>query len=170
MQIHAGQYKGRRVKTVRNAPYRPTTSLVRKSLFDILRDVSGKSVLDLFAGSGIVGFEAASRGAESVTFVESSMRINALLKMNGAMFKNTEFYYIRQDGVKFLESSQSYDIIFADPPYKYHDIETFVSSAISQLNPDGILIVESSPREFPISPFRVKEYGDTQLSFWRNEA
>ena len=170
MQIHAGQYKGHRVKTVKNAPYRPTTSLVRKSLFDILRNVTGKSVLDLFAGSGIVGFEAASRGAASVTFVESSMRVNALLKMNGAPFKNTEFYYIRQDGVKFLESSQSYDIIFADPPYKYHDIETFVSSAISRLNPDGILIVESSPREFPISPFRVKEYGDTQLSFWRNEA
>ena len=65
---------------------------------------------------------------------------------------------------------KSIDLIFADPPYKYHDIETFVSSAISRLNPDGILIVESSPREFPISPFRVKEYGDTQLSFWRNEA
>tara|TARA_B100001750_G_C15496634_1_gene594604 strand:+ start:1516 stop:2028 length:513 start_codon:yes stop_codon:yes gene_type:complete len=170
MQIHAGQYKGHRVKTVKNAPYRPTTSLVRKSLFDILRNVTGKSVLDLFAGSGIVGFEAASRGAASVTFVESSMRVNALLKMNGAPFKNTEFYYIRQDVVKFLKLSQSYDIIFADPPYKYHDIETFVSSAMSRLSLDGILIVESSPREFPISPFRVKEYGDTQLSFWRNEA
>ena len=105
-----------------------------------------------------------------MTFVESSMRVIALLKMNGAPFKNTEFYYIRQDVVKFLKLSQSYDIIFADPPYKYHDIETFVSSAMSRLSLDGILIVDSSPREFPISPFRVKEYGDTQLSFWRNEA
>ena len=61
MQIHAGQYKGRRVKTVKNSPYRPTTSLVRKSLFDILGDISGKHVLDLFAGSGIIGFEAGSR-------------------------------------------------------------------------------------------------------------
>ena len=169
MQIQAGQYKGRRVKTVKNAPYRPTTSLVRKSLFDILRDISRKSVLDLFAGSGIVGFEAASRGAESVTFVESSMRVNALLKMNGALFKNTPFHYCRQDAIKFLDSCNPYDIIFADPPYRYHDTDQFVSLALSRLNSDGILILESSPREFPISPFRVKDYGETQLSFWKNE-
>ncbi|MGY8751902.1 MAG: RsmD family RNA methyltransferase, partial [Fidelibacterota bacterium] len=55
MQIHAGLYKGRRVKTVKNAPYRPTTSLVRKSLFDIIGNLQGKHILDLFAGSGIVG-------------------------------------------------------------------------------------------------------------------
>ena len=74
MQIHAGLYKGRRVKTVKNAPYRPTTSSVRKSLFDIIGNLQGKKILDLFAGSGIVGFEAASRGANLITFVESSMR------------------------------------------------------------------------------------------------
>ena len=71
MQIHAGQYKGRRIKTVKNLPYRPTTSIVRKSLFDILNNISGKTVLDLYAGSGVIGFEAASRGAKQVTFVDS---------------------------------------------------------------------------------------------------
>ena len=79
MQIQAGQYKGRRIKTVANAPYRPSTSVVRKSLFEILGDLSGKHVLDLFAGSGILGFEAASRGAESVTLVELSMRVISCL-------------------------------------------------------------------------------------------
>ena len=93
MQIQAGQYKGRRIKTVSNAPYRPSTSVVRKSLFEILGDLSGKHVLDLFAGSGILGFEAASRGAESVTFVELSMRVISLLKMNGSIFKNTCLLY-----------------------------------------------------------------------------
>ena len=169
MQIQAGQYKGRRVKTVKNAPYRPTTSLVRKSLFDILKDISGKTLLDLFAGSGIVGFEAASRGASLVTFVESSMRVNALLKINGALLLNTEFQYHRRDALKFLENSQSYDIIFADPPYRYHDTNQLVSKALSKLNQDGLLILESSPREFPNSPKRMKEFGDTQLSFWRKE-
>ena len=86
MQIHAGQYKGRRIKTVKNLPYRPTTSLVRKSLFDILHNISGKTVLDLYAGSGVIGFESASRGAKEVTFVESSLRINSLLKINSTGF------------------------------------------------------------------------------------
>ena len=169
MQIHAGQYKGRRVKTVKNSPYRPTTSLVRKSLFDILGDISGKDVLDLFAGSGIIGFEAGSRGAESITFVESSMRVNALLKMNGALFTDTKFNYVRQDALRFLGTCGKYDIIFADPPYSYEKNE-FISLGISHLKENGVLILESSLQEFSISPHRVKEYGDTQLTFWRNKS
>ena len=169
MQIQAGLYKGRRVKTVKNAPYRPTTSLVRKSLFDILGTLQGKHVLDLFAGSGIVGFEAASRGASSITFVESSMRVNYLLKINGSLFKQTDFKYIKQDAIKFIADCDQYDIIFADPPYDYDSNEKFITDAINHLNQDGILILESSIKDYSISPFRIKEYGDTQLTFWRNE-
>jgi len=169
MQIQAGLYKGRRVKTVKNAPYRPTTSLVRKSLFDILGNLQGKHVLDLFAGSGIVGFEAASRGASSITFVESSMRVNYLLKINGSLFKQTDFKYIKQDAIKFIANCDPYDIIFADPPYDFDSNEKFITDAIKHLNQNGILILESSIKEYSISPYRIKEYGDTQLTFWRNE-
>ena len=169
MQIHAGLYKGRRVKTVRNAPYRPTTSLVRKSLFDIIGNLKGKHILDLFAGSGIVGFEAASRGASLITFVESSMRVNSLLKINGSLFKQTDFEYIKQDAIRFIQNCNKYDIIFADPPYEFDSNETFISNAIEHLNKNGILILESSIKEYSISPDRIKEYGDTQLTFWRNK-
>ena len=169
MQIQAGLYKGRRVKTVKNAPYRPTTSLVRKSLFDIIGNLKGKSVLDLFAGSGIVGFEAASRGATSITFVESSMRINSLLKINGSLFNQTDFKYIKQDATNYITKCGQYDIIFADPPYDSDFIEKFINDAIQHLNKDGLLILESSIKEYSISPYRIKEYGDTQLTFWRNE-
>ncbi|MDB9884319.1 16S rRNA (guanine(966)-N(2))-methyltransferase RsmD [Candidatus Marinimicrobia bacterium] len=169
MQIHAGLYKGRRVKTVKNAPYRPTTSLVRKSLFDIIGNLQGKHILDLFAGSGIVGFEAASRGASSITFVESSMRVNSLLKINGSFFNQTNFDYIKQDANKFIVDCNKYDIIFADPPYEFDSNETFVSNAIQRLNKDGILILESSIKDYTSSPYRIKEYGDTQLTFWRNK-
>ena len=82
MQIHAGLLKGRRIKTVRNVPYRPTTALARKSLFDILGNIEGKSFLDLFSGTGIIGFEAISRGANHVTLVEKSLRACAILKIN----------------------------------------------------------------------------------------
>ena len=169
MQIQAGQYKGRRIKTVANAPYRPSTSVVRKSLFEILGDLSGKHVLDLFAGSGILGFEAASRGAESVTFVELSMRVISLLKMNGAIFKNTEFHYYRTDALKFLNKCNSYDLILADPPYQFSETELVAKKAINRINHNGFLILESSPREFSISPARVKQYGDTQLTFWKKK-
>ncbi|MEA1881270.1 MAG: 16S rRNA (guanine(966)-N(2))-methyltransferase RsmD [Candidatus Marinimicrobia bacterium] len=169
MQIHAGIYKGRRIKTVRNAPYRPTTSLVRKSLFDMLGDLSGYHVLDLFAGSGILGFEAASRGSESVTFVDSSMRVTSLLKMNGSVFTHTQFNYFREDALKFLDNCGPYDLIIADPPYGYPDTNIVIETGIKRLNERKFLILESSPEEFSISPARVKLYGDTQLTFWKKE-
>ena len=167
MQIHSGQYKGRRIKTVKNLPYRPTTSIVRKSLFDILNNISGKSVLDLYAGTGVIGFEAASRGAKQVTFVDSSLRVNSLLKINSASFNYQNFHFIKKDAFSFLKSNKSYDIIFADPPYDYQSLDKLPSKVISSLNSDGMFILESSPQEFSISPYRVKDYGDTQLTFWK---
>ena len=119
MQIHAGNLKGRRIKTVKNAPYRPTTAIVRKSLFDILRDIEDKSFLDLFSGTGIIGFEAISRGARHVTFVEKSIRANALLKINHSLLGLTrDICTIKKiDAYTFLNKNLKYDIIFADPPY-----------------------------------------------------
>ena len=168
MQIHAGQYKGRRIKTVKNLPYRPTTSLVRKSLFDILHNISGKTVLDLYAGSGVIGFESASRGAKEVTFVESSLRINSLLKINSTGFDDVNLLFVKQDVFRFLDSPGSYDIIFADPPYDYKLLDELILKAITSLNLGGIFILESSPHEFSILPSRVKTYGDSQLTFWEN--
>ena len=167
MQIHAGRYKGLRVKTVKNAPYRPTTSLVSKSLFDILKNISGKNMLDLFSGSGIIGFEALCRGAKTITFVDSSLRVNSLLKMNSILFKEEEINFFKNDVFKFLKSCDSFDYIFADPPYKFNEIDRLIPQAISCLNDDGIFILESSPQEYSISPYRVNEYGDTQLTFWK---
>ncbi len=167
MQIHAGRYKGRRIKTVKNAPYRPTTSIVRKSLFDILKNISGKSLLDLFAGSGIIGFEALSRGAKKITFVDSSLRVNSLLKMNSIPFSEEEIIFVKNDVFKFLDKCDSYDFIFADPPYKFNDFDKLIEKAVSCLNDNGIFVLESSIQEYPISPYRVNEYGDSQLTFWR---
>ena len=168
MQIHAGQYKGRRIKTVKNLPYRPTTSIVRKSLFDILHNISGKTVLDLYAGSGVIGFEAASRGAKEVTFVESSLRVNSLLKINSTGFNNVNLFFVKQDVLRFLDPPGSYDIIFADPPYSYELLDELIPKVISSLRSSGVFILESSPREFSIPPTRVKDYGDSQLTFWEN--
>ena len=172
MQIHAGTFKGRRIKTVKNAPYRPTTALARKSLFDILGNIENKTFLDLFSGTGIIGFEAVSRGVKSITFVDSSIRVCALLKINHSLLElNTESCIIKKgDAYRFLNESEKYDIIFADPPYNSNDIDSIIAPALSMLNLDGYFILESSPREFSISPLRIKDYGDTQLAFWKNES
>ena len=72
MKILSGQYKGLEIKTDKSLSYRPTSSRVRKSIFDILGSLQKLSVLDIFAGSGILGFEAASRGATKVSFVDNN--------------------------------------------------------------------------------------------------
>ena len=82
MNILAGEFKVRNIKTSYRLPYRPTKSRVRKSIFDTLNPFTYESVLDLFSGSGIFGFEAASRGARSVTFVENHYSTFSLLKKN----------------------------------------------------------------------------------------
>ena len=143
MQIHSGQYKGRRIKTVKNLPYRPTTSIVRKSLFDILHNISGKSVLDLYAGTGVIGFEASSRGAKQVTFVDSSLRVNSLLKINSTSFNYPKFHFIKKDALSFLNSNKSYDIIFAAICFKAKFLH--VSRGCSKIPPPlGILGQDSN--------------------------
>ena len=86
MNIIAGRYKGLQIKTSKNLLYRPTSSRVRKSIFDILGNLNSLSVLDIFAGSGILGFEAASRGASEITFVDNNRKLIELIKTNSNKF------------------------------------------------------------------------------------
>ena len=170
MNILAGRFKGQKIRTIAKASYRPTTSRVRKSIFDMLGDLEGCSVLDLFSGSGILGFEAASRGAVAVTFVDNDRRNVQLLHVNSQILQNqVDIKVVRKDWIRYLRMRYKFDIIFADPPYSYEK-DKFISLAISHLKENGVLILESSPLEFSISPQRVKEYGDTQLTFWNNKS
>ena len=75
MKILSGRYKGLSIVTSKNILYRPTQTRIRKSIFDRLQNFNFKSTLDLFSGSGIIGFESASRGATEVTFVENNVKI-----------------------------------------------------------------------------------------------
>ena len=88
MKILSGQYKGLEIKTDKNLSYRPTSSRVRKSIFDILGSLQKLSVLDIFAGSGILGFEAASRGATKISFVDNNRKAIQLIKSNSYLLKN----------------------------------------------------------------------------------
>jgi len=168
MKILAGRFGGRKIKTSKNLSYRPTKSLVRKSLFDHLTPFQYRSVLDLFAGSGVLGFEAASRGADSVVFVDSDRGAIRYLKENSSILVGPEYSLHASDVFKFLKNKSSFDLIFADPPYQRYDIEKLVESVLGHLNKKGKFILECDKKQEPILEAGFRDYGQTRILFWEN--
>ena len=169
MQLLAGRYKGARIKTSTKMPYRPTLSRIRKSLFDILFPFNYQNVLDLFSGTGILGFEAASRGANKITFVERDKKSIQLLESNANQFPDIDFVFNQQNVYTFLNNPKSYDLIFADPPYTLSNIHELVETVLKILNKNGKFILETNKRSQPMMNAIVKNYGNTIISIWTKE-
>ena len=169
MQLLAGRYKGARIKTSTKMPYRPTLSRIRKSLFDILFPFNYQNVLDLFSGTGILGFEAASRGANKITFVERDKKSIQLLESNANQFPDIDFVFNQQNVYTFLNNPKSYDLIFADPPYTTNNIHELVETVLKILNKNGKFVLETNKRSQPMMNAIVKNYGNTVLSIWTKE-
>ena len=169
--ILSGLYRGRVISSNIKEKVRPTSSKVRKSLFDILGNLSGSCVLDLFAGTGSVGFEAASRGASSVMFVEKNRKLSDSIRKNTILFDNTSMTVKHEDAYVFLERNNlQFDLIFADPPYSSVDLNKLFVLACNNLEPDGQLIIEYAVRQnWNPENGKIRNYGDTQLTFFRNE-
>ena len=169
MKILAGRFGGRKIKTSKNLPYRPTKSLVRKSLFDHLTPFEYNSVLDLFSGSGILGFEAVSRGAESVAFVEKDQGVLRYLKQNSDLLVGPQYSFHGLDAFTYLtKKKETFDLIFADPPYSRYDITGLVEPALEHLNKKGKFILECDKKQVPFLEAVVKDYGQTRILYWEN--
>jgi 16S rRNA (guanine966-N2)-methyltransferase len=166
MQILAGRYKGVSIQTSAKYEYRPTQSKVRKSLFDILGDLSDKTVIDLFAGSGILGFEALSRMAKSVVFVETNKNLVQLLYKNRIKIDEQNCYIKKIDAYKFIKEEHLVDLILVDPPYGQKDLNLLIEFCLNMLNPGGILVLETSIEDQHIRGDSERIYGSTRLSFW----
>ena len=166
MQILAGRFKGLTIKTSPRMPYRPTKSRVRKSLFDKLVPFTYESVLDLFSGSGIMGLEASSRGATSVTFVEKHGKSLSLMKENSLKFRGAAFSFIKTDVFSFLKKDRFFDLIFADPPYGRFDLESLSESILEHLNKNGKFILECEKGQEPFLDADLTDYGDTRILTW----
>ncbi|MFH0701977.1 MAG: 16S rRNA (guanine(966)-N(2))-methyltransferase RsmD, partial [bacterium] len=152
MIITGGSEKGRKVKTTKSKEIRPTSSKVRQSIFNIIQSIDklypDMVMLDLFAGSGIVGIEALSRGIKQVVFVEKNPNAVKILREN---LSNFDFNYelIFSDALAVLEELQNqvFDIIFIDPPYASGLIEPVLEKIRNNnflAEPNGIIIVEHS--------------------------
>ncbi|MDZ4182548.1 MAG: 16S rRNA (guanine(966)-N(2))-methyltransferase RsmD [Candidatus Cloacimonadaceae bacterium] len=172
MRIITGRYKGRNLFMVPGATTRPTTAFNREVIFSTHQDYAGARVLDLFAGTGSLGLEALSRGAEWVDFVEfSSIAISVLLKNIKLLGCAEQCHIFRKRVEVFLSEPRApYDIIFLDPPYHKNLIAPVLTAIFEQklLLPDGILIAEHSPKEAvpeALKPYLFKEKGSKTSAF-----
>lgn len=176
MNITAGKYKGSKVKAPDEKIVRPTLSKIRESIFNTLFsliDFEGESFLDLFAGSGIMGLEALSRGFEGVLAIEKNTKVARILKENYENIKLKPNLVIG-DSLKILPKlSEKFDVIYIDPPY-YSGIYEECLKKISEnslLKPDGIVILEHvcdvSWDELGFELIKQKKYGSKLVTFLR---
>ncbi|MEW5807525.1 MAG: 16S rRNA (guanine(966)-N(2))-methyltransferase RsmD [Acidobacteriota bacterium] len=182
MRIIGGTVKGTLIKSLKGEEVRPTSDKVREALFDILYGrLEGATFLDCYAGSGAIGIEALSRGASKAVFVEKDGKVASLIRQNLTKCKLEEKAIIIkgdfESSVGDIKKHQdSFDIVFADPPYQGADYRKIVEIVEGEglLEENGILIIEHLKKaEVPaewnrIRSFKRKNYGQTTLSFYQS--
>lgn len=172
MRIIAGKCKGTIIAAPKGSHTRPTADKVRGAIFNMLGDVSGFEVLDLFAGSGALGLEAVSRGAAAALLADKGVAAAAAIHKNMAKLRLEGVRVVRRDYLLILKQAakkgERFDLIFVDPPYKIHRvIEPELSRWLPRvLAPGGRVVVESDSREevsLPLELVTDKKYGDTRI-------
>ena len=175
MRIISGTYKGRYIPVPKTFKARPTTDFAREGLFNVLAntyDFKNLRVLDLFTGTGSIGFEFASRGADRVDMVDINAKSVSFLQRTARQLGMENVRLIRIDAVKFIRyCSTRYDLVFADPPY---DLEILPSLPDLVLNEDilvenGWFILEHGRKNaFGQDPrfLEMRKYGSVQFSFF----
>lgn len=145
VRIIGGEWRSRVVTFPNKTDLRPTPDSVRETVFNWLgQDLSGKVCLDLFAGSGVLGFEAASRGAKQVVMVESDAIALKMLRSNATELKAAQVELIKIDALAFIASdTRQFDVIFLDPPYRLGLLPKLLLSLPSHLVERGLIYVES---------------------------
>lgn len=162
VRIIGGTYRRRVLRFPDSEGLRPTPDRVRETLFNWLgQELDGWHCLDLFAGSGALGFEAASRGAARVVMIEETPRVIAALRENAEMLQNPpEIEIIRRDALQYLASTTAkFDLIFLDPPYKKGWIPRLDPLLPGVLKEDAALYVESEEKIEALGDWRTVRHG-----------
>jgi len=181
MRIISGKYKGHQLVSFSADHIRPTTDRVKESLFNMIQmHIEGARVLDLFSGTGNLGLEALSRGADSVLFVEKNRKSIQILEKNIGKLKVSEPHQILQkDVLTFLKNYEgpAFDLIFADPPFTEqmaHDV-MLAADVSKAFHAETLMMIESARREkilddYPtVARYDVREFGDKVLSFFKKK-
>lgn len=181
MRVTGGKVRGARLKTLARHSVRPTTSVVKRAIFSVLENapVNWGRVLDLYAGSGALGIEALSRGAEWVDFVDHRRSccdiIRANLETTGESERAHVYCCSANRALSLLNNS--YDIIFMDPPYSDLSTSNVLSNlAKSALPGQHCTVVLCHPNRVPLSSvydslhlLKQRRYGDTFISIYQKE-
>lgn len=186
-RIIAGSARGRRIKTPSGSNTRPTADRVREALFSALEaelgTLSGVRFLDLFAGSGAVGLEARSRGADTVLLVEQDRATAALIRANAEQLGFDQVVVLAGKVERLAESGGGrdargpFDVVYVDPPYvmEWSAVSDVLAGLLTSglLTHDAVVVVERSRRdavgEWPVGleGMREKRYGETMLIYGR---
>jgi 16S rRNA (guanine(966)-N(2))-methyltransferase RsmD len=180
VRIISGIFKGRQIRPPRNFKARPTTDFAKESLFNILAnhyDFEELDVLDLFSGTGSIAYEFASRGARSVVAVEMAQPHFKFIQDTCRALELEQITPIRTDAFRYLKKPyQSFDVIFADPPYDHPELSQLPELVISTsiLEEGGIFILEH-PKGFDFSAHQAfsqhRKYGGVNFTmFTKNTA
>ncbi|MCJ7497401.1 MAG: 16S rRNA (guanine(966)-N(2))-methyltransferase RsmD [candidate division Zixibacteria bacterium] len=189
MRVISGEKKGEKLFSLKRREIRPTSDKVKGAIFNILsyglgfgQSLEGKRVLDLFAGSGALGLEALSRGAEEVVFVDnSSVSLNLARNNLKKLGFETKGRMVKKEILRFLRSeneitSGGFDLILADPPYRKGLCQKFLEILAEKnfLNTEGVLVMEHHKKEkieekknFVL--LQERKYGDTLISFFKKK-
>ena len=176
MRIITGQYKGRHFDIPRTFKARPTTDFAKENIFNVLMgylDFEEIIALDLFAGTGSISLELLSRGCASVTSVEADRNHARFIRQCTEKLGTNRSFLIRGDVFRFLRSCrQSFDFIFADPPYALPELSEIPSLVFQQglLKPGGVFVFEHGKQDcFSQHPHFVEHraYGSVNFSIFR---
>jgi len=174
LRIVGGIYKGRVLCPFEKIGVRPTSDMTRESLFNILQTkIIGSSFLDLFAGTGAMGIEALSRGAENVVINDFSRDAISLIKKNLEKLKiDKGIKVLSLDALTLLTTiNQTFDIVYIDPPYASDMYAKVLDKVFSLLNDNGIVIVECEKplgEDFSgLEKYDQRKYGRAFLTFYR---
>ncbi len=181
MRIIGGEFKSRLISMPKGVDIRPTQDKVRGAIFNILGDITGRRVLELFGGSGAFGIEAISRGACHATFVDNNSGCVNTIKANLKSLGIDDKIYkvIKADALKIFPAlpsgSEKYDIIFIDPPYHRELAKNCLINADSYdiLSPIGLIIVEHFKKDIITTGLKTlafdrdRRYGDTVITIFK---
>lgn len=176
MRVVAGKHRSRPLISPKNRDVRPTTDMVKESIFNIIQnDVIGSKFLDLFAGSGAIGIEAISRGAEKVVFADNNKESVSIIKQNLQILKENATVIVGDYSYTLARlKNAEFDIIFIDPPYEFKDIAN-VLNLIKENNvlaSSGIVIYESlfeKDKDKSVQGYNIiksKKYGITAIDIY----